>query len=282
MTWGAVGAAAIGVGGASLLGGGGGGATAEQPKYVTRAGKDFSRGLATAIDQYDPQFYQGQMFADQSPYSQQAIQGMGQFSSQPSQDYLSSVMGGDYLGLNPQMQNAVMNPAMQAVNDQFNAAGRYGSAMNQQQASQAGMSALMPYYNAERQRQQQAAQLLPEMQAGDLELQARGGAGAERYAQQPITQAMQRHEFEQNQPLMASQQYGNMIAPLFGTPNQSQSSPGWANNLSGLLGGMGSYYQGAGNYLQNSTAGANMAPQGAAQGVPATGGYSPTTAGGWW
>ena len=174
-----------------------------------------------------------------------------------------------------------MNPAMQGVNDQFNAAGRYGSAMNQQQAAQAGMSALMPYYSAERQRQQQAAQLLPQLQGQQLEMQARGGEGAERYAQQPITQAIQEHVFNQNQPLMASQQYSNLVAPLFGTPNQSQgATPGWAQNLSGLLSGAGSYYQGAGNYLQNSTAGANMAPQ--AQGVAASGGYSPTTAGGWW
>ena len=220
------------------------------PKFVKEEGK-FLAGMAhDAIGNYDPQFYQGQQYANQSPYSQNAINQMGNFSSQPSQDYMSSVMGGDYLGLNPSMQNAVMNPAMSAVNDQFNSAGRYGSAMNQQQAGQAGMSALMPYYDAERQRQQQAAQLLPGMQQNDIGMQAKGGIGQEHYGQQPIDQAMAAHQFQQDQPLMQTQAMAQMLMPLFGlSPNtESSQSQGWADQVSGLLSGAGSMLGGAAKY----------------------------------
>lgn len=211
------------------------------PAFVRQAGREMFGMAQDAVGNYDPQFYQGQQYADQSPYSQQSIQGMGNFSSQPSQDYLSSVMGGDYLGLNPQMQQAVMNPAMQGVNDQFNSAGRYGSAMNQQQASQAGMSALMPYYSAERQRQQQAAQQLPQLQQQDLAMQAKGGLGQEFYGQQPIDQAMAQHQFQQNQPLAQAQAFQQLTSPLFGVANnqQSDTQQGWADQVSGLLQGVG-------------------------------------------
>jgi hypothetical protein len=266
MSWVAVaaGIGAAGMVGSAAISSGGAESSAEQPRYVRQSGKNLRDMSGAAVENYDPTFFSGQQYAEQSPYSQQAIQGMGQFNSQPSQDYLSSVMGGDYLGMNPQMQNAVMNPAMQGVNDQFNSAGRYGSAMNQQQSAQAGMSALMPYYDAERQRQQQAASLLPQLQANDLEMQARGGAGAEGYAQRPIDQAMAQHQFQNQQPLMQAEAYRDLVSPMFGVPNQQQasSSPGFAKNLSGLLSGAGSYFSGAGNYLQNSTAGADIVDQG--------------------
>lgn len=212
----------------------------KMPGFVKDAGKNLYGMSKQAVGNYDPQFYGGQTYADQSQYSQNAIQGMGNFSSQPSQDYLGSVMQGNYLGLNPQMQQAVMNPAMQGVNDQFNSMGRYGSAANQQQSQFAGMQALMPYYDAERQRQQQAAQLLPQMQQQDLAMQAKGGIGQEAYAQQPIDEAMQRNDFSNQQPLMQAQAMRDLISPLFGVGNeQMQGTQGWADQVSGLLGGFG-------------------------------------------
>ena len=198
-------------------------------------------GLAgQGIQNYDPQFFPGQTYADQSQYSQQAIEGMGNFSTQPSQQYMQNTLQGNYLGLNPAMQGAVMNPAMQGVNQQFAAAGRYGSPMNQQQSAQAGMSALMPYYDAERQRQQQSAMQLPQLQQQQYANQAAGGLGQEQYAQQPIDQAMAQHQFEQNQPLMPAQAYGQMVNPLFGLSNESQSEQGWGSAVGQLLSGVGS------------------------------------------
>ena len=213
----------------------------KMPGFVKQAGKDLYAMSQQAVGNYNPQFYEGQTYADQSQASQGAAQGMGNFSSQPSQDYLSSVLGGDYLGMNPSMQQAVMNPAMQGVNDQFNSMGRYGSGANQQQSQFAGMQALMPYYDAERQRQQQAAQLLPQAQANDYQTQLQGGQLQEQYAQQPIDEAMQRNQFANQQPLMQAQAMRDLISPLFGVSNtQTAGQQGWADQVSGLLGGIGS------------------------------------------
>ncbi|GAG50537.1 unnamed protein product, partial [marine sediment metagenome] len=179
--------------------------------------------------------YGGQTYASQSPYSQSAIEGMGNFSTQPSQDYMSNVMNRQYMG--PEMQQGVMNPAMAATNQQFAGAGRYGSAANQQQSYQAGMSALMPYYDAEQNRKMQAAQNLPGLQQQQWANQAAGGLGAEQYAQQPIDEAMARHQFAQNQPLMPAQAYGQMVNPLFGLNNQDSQQTGWGETVGSLMTG---------------------------------------------
>ena len=204
------------------------------PKYAKNAVKPYAQDVQNF--NYTPEFFGGQTYAPQSPFTNLAIQGMGNFSNQPSQDYWSSVMQGDYLGLNPAMQQAVMNPAMQATNAAFNQMGRFGSQANMENTAEAGMRALMPYYNAERDRMGQAAQFLPQLQSGQLQQQLGGGQLEESYAQRPIDEAMQRHQFGQDAGLRDLQARQGLLMPLFGNPSTTTQSVDGMSNLQGLLG----------------------------------------------
>ena len=204
------------------------------PKYAKNAVKPYAEDVANF--NYTPEFFGGQTYAPQSPFTNLAIQGMGNFNNQPSQDYWSSVMQGDYLGLNPAMQNAVMNPAIQATNAGFNQMGRFGSNANMENTAEAGMRALMPYYNAERDRMGQGAQFLPQLQAGQNQQQLAGGQLEERYAQQPIDEAMQRHQFGQDSGLRNLQARQGLLMPLFGNPSTTTQSQESMSNLQALTG----------------------------------------------
>lgn len=218
---------------------------------------------------YDPQFFPGQTYADQSPFTQMAIQGLGGFSTQPSQQYMSDVLAGQYLGLSPSMQAAVMNPAIEASNAAFNQMGRFGSRANVENTSEAAMRALMPYYDAERARMGQAAMALPGLQQAQLGSQLQAGGLEEQYAQQPIDEAMARFQFEQQQPLQRMQGWSSLFGPLLATPNTVQ--PGGGSTLSGLLGlGMaGASLAGGLGWTPFATA--------AAGGLLGGGSYAPTT-----
>jgi hypothetical protein len=236
MTWGGV---ATGVGAAAggyfASQGGGGGATAEQPKYVKNALKPYAQEVTDF--NYTPEFFGGQTYAPQSPFSQLAIEGMGNFNNQPSQDYWNSVMQGDYLGMNPSMQNAVMDPAIQATNAGFNQMGRFGSQANMQNTAEQGMRAMAPFYNFERDRQGQAAQMLPALQSGQLQQQLQGGQLQEQYAQQPINEAMQRHTFGQDAGLRDLQARQGLLGTLTGVPQNQSTDQGGASFLQGAMGG---------------------------------------------
>ncbi len=223
------------------MSGGGGGTTVQTtqpPGFALPALTGYANELTGFPDRYQPQMYPGQTYAEQSPYTQRAIEGMAG-AAPLSQDYYQSVLQGDYLGLNPAMRSAVMDPAMDAAAARFNAAGRYGSPASQEAMARAGMQATMPFYNQERQRQQQAAALFPtafapELQAGQLE---------EQYGQRPITEAMQRWEFEQEYPYNIMNRWQSLFGPL-GYAGQTQTStpPGG----SALAGGIGGALTGAG------------------------------------
>lgn len=209
------------------------------PGYVTAAARPYGRAVTQFGQNYDPQFFPGQTYADQSPYSAGAIEGMGSFSSAPSQDYYQSVMQGDYLGLNPAMQAAVMDPAMDASAGRFEVMGRYGSPSSQVAMAKAGMESLMPYYDSERRRQGQAAAALPMMRQSELQTQLGGGQLAEQYAQRPISEDMARWNFEQQAPYNNIQAWGSALNPLLGAnlgSTQTQTTPG-GSSLAGGIGG---------------------------------------------
>ena len=94
----------------------------------------------------------------------------------------------------------------------------------------------MPYYNADRDRMGQAAQALPQLQSGQLQTQLGGGQLQEQYAQQPITEAMQRHQFGQDAGLRNLQAQQGLLGPLFGQPSTTTQSQDGMSNLQGLLG----------------------------------------------
>ena len=241
---GAVGTALGGPVGGALAGGiaGGlfgnsGGSSGEQqsgpPDYVNNALSQYSTNLQNF--QYRPENFKGRTFANPSPFTKMATRRMGNFSNQPSQDYWSSVMNGDYLGMNPAYQQAVMDPAIQNTNAAFNQAGRFGSQANMQNTAQAGMAALAPYYNAERERMGQAAQYLPQLQAGEIAQQLQGGQMRDQNRQNKINQQMQRFQFGQNRDLLELQTQAGLLGPLSGVSQSTMQGPqsGWFPNALG-------------------------------------------------
>lgn len=103
----------------------------------------------------------------QPSYEQQALAAMGNVQPyQQAQGYFGDVASGQYLGLNPELQRAVMDPAIANVASRFAAAGRYGSPASQTSMAEAGMRAMMPFYDQERTRQGQANLMLPQLQQG--------------------------------------------------------------------------------------------------------------------
>jgi hypothetical protein len=245
---------------------GGGGAEAPKiPGYVNKATKPYAQELGAFNQQYDPEFYGGQMTAGMDPFTQQGAQGMGNFNTQGSQDYLQQSMQGNFLGLSPEMRSAVMDPAMDASAGRFASMGRYGSPASQQAMAQAGMQAAMPYYNQERDRQQQSAMQLPAMQQMQNQQQLMGGQINEGYAQNQINEDMSRFNFEQNKPYDIMQKWASLYGPL----SQAGAVGGGVPGGSDLAGGLGGVLTGAaaGGALAGTEAGAFLGPWGMAGGA---------------
>ncbi len=199
-------------------------------------------GVEEAIKGWQPTFFPGQTYAGMSPETQSGLAGLygttqpgGAFGQ--AQQYFGDVARGNYLGMNPAMQNAVMNPAMDAVASRFESMGRYGSPASQEQMAEAGMRALMPYYGQERTRQGQAAALLPQL--GMQAAQTRMGVGGAREAwqQKGIDEAMQRYNFEQNLPVSRLQTLGGLLTPTGNYNVQTTNANAGVNPLAGALGG---------------------------------------------
>jgi len=230
----------LGAGVGGLLGGLGSGSpdNPEIPSWVREPFSPYRRILKKEFEnQYDPQFFPGQTYAAQSPFTNLAIQQMGGFSTQPSQDYFSDVMSGQYLPGGEGFQQAMMNPAIEAVNAKFNQMGRWGSQANQEAATEAAMRAYAPYYGRERALQQNAALRLPQMQELQAQQQLMGGGLEEQWAQKPITENMQRWDFNQNQPLIRMQNWGSLFAPITGGAQTMYQPQQGGSMASGILGG---------------------------------------------
>lgn len=216
-----------------------GGDSGEGPKtpgYVKRATKPYAAELSQFNKNYNPEFYGGTMSAGMDPYTESAVGRMGQFSTQPTQDYLQSTMQGDYLGLSDPMRNAVMDPAMDSVAARMASMGRYGSPASQAQMLKAGMGAVMPYYNQERGRQQQASMVLPGMQELEMQKQLQAGGIREGFEQRGIEEDVARFNFEQNKPYNIMQKWASLYAPL-GASGTVGGTPGSGSRLAGAAGG---------------------------------------------
>ncbi len=195
---------------------------------------DFMQGPGSAFDQY-----QGPTLSPTSPYTQQAVSAL----ADPSQylgaiDYFGDVASGQYLGLNPAMQRAVIDPAVQASNAAFNQMGRFGSPINQEMTQEAAMRAMMPYYDAERQRQGQAAGLLPQLQQGLAGQLGQAGQLEQGIGQRDIQEAMnQFYQGTYDPRLGALQAYGGLLTPGSQYSVTTQSGPGGGSPLAGAIGG---------------------------------------------
>ena len=197
-------------------------------------------GLDGFWARYKPQVYEGNR-TPQTPswlrkdYRQYANDKSGNLGA--SEDYYESVLAGDYLGLNPAMQQAVMNPALDQVASRFNAAGRSGyNPANIQSQNSAGMAALMPFYNAERGRQGEAAQMLPGIDDARMGRNMMRGEMQMGDRQKRIDDDIYRHDFRNNNWLERMQRFSELINPGTGYGTTTAEQPG-GSMLSGALGG---------------------------------------------
>ncbi len=236
-------AAAAPVIGAALGGLAGRGSTPDQPgmpSWVEDRARQYAGRIDPRVfgDNYNPGFYGG--VVNQSPFTKMAIQRMGNFSNQPSQDYWSSVMQGDYLGGGSEgFQNAVMNPAIQGTNATFNQLGRFGSQANMENTSEAAARAYAPFYNAERERMGMAAQMLPQLQAGEIAQQLQGGQLRDQFRQQRRDMRGERRAWNDpsNTTMRQHRATSELLQPLLGIQPtiQGQSGNPWMGALSGGL-----------------------------------------------
>ena len=237
-------------------------------------------GLGQAQQLYQgggPQYYTGETFVAPSQTTQAGLQALetralaGNPLTGAAQQQLQGTIGGAYLGGNPFFQGAFA-PAAQAAQTQFqqtlgdigskaSLAGRYGSgAMGNLQNRATGQYAQaltntagqLAYqnYEAERQRQQQATGLAPQMAATDYQdIQQLLNAGQlrEGYQGQQLGADVQRFNFLQNQPQQNLQNYMSLV---YGNPlgRVGQSTSSGAADTSTLQKLLGTAATGAGIY----------------------------------
>lgn len=228
-------------------------------------------GLEQAAGLYQgggPQYYTGETFVAPSQTTQAGLQALetralaGNPLTGVAQQQLQGTIGGAYLGGNPFFQGAFA-PAAQAAQQQFKStlgdiaskaslAGRYGSgAMGNLQDRASGQYAQaltntagqLAYqnYDAERQRQQQAIGLAPQMAATDYQdiqqlLQA--GQLREGYQGQQLGADIARFNFLQNQPQQNLQNYMSLVYgnPLGRVGSTTASGAADTSTLQKLLG----------------------------------------------
>jgi hypothetical protein len=260
-------------------------------------------GLEQAAGLYKaggPKYYTGETFVSPSQTTQAGLQAMetralaGNPLTGLAQQQVQGTLGGAYLGGNPFFQGAFA-PAAQAAQTQFQTtlgdigskaslAGRYGSgAMGNLQDRASGQYAQaltntagqLAYqnYEAERQRQQQAIGMAPQLAATDyqdINQLLAAGQLREGYTGQQLGADMQRFNFLQNQPQQNLQNYMSLVygSPLgrVGTSTASGASDtstlqkvlGTAATAGGLYKNLGS--PNIGNWLSSfgSTPNTNM------------------------
>jgi hypothetical protein len=278
-------------------------------------------GLQQAQQMYQgggPQYYGGQTYVAPSTTTQTGLQAlearasMGNPLLQSAQNQLQSTVSGEFLGGNPFFQGA-FQPAARAAETQFKTtlgdiasksslAGRYGSgamgslqdratgAFGQQLANTAGQLAYQNYAD-ERQRQQQAIGLAPQMAGADYQdiqqlLQA--GQLREGYQGQQIQSDIAKFNFLQNQP---QQNLQNYLSLVYGNPlgRVASSTTSGAADTSTLQKLLGTAAVGGGLYknLGGSAGISNLWNSGAnwLSGTPSMGTIDPTASAlgsNWW
>ena len=240
-----------------------------------------SYGLTEAQKLYQgggPQYYGGQTYVSPTTSTQTGLQALeararlGNPLLQSAQNQLQSTVSGGFLGGNPFFQGA-FQPAAKAAETQFkdtlgniaskaSLAGRYGSgamgslqdratgAFGQSLANTAGQLAYQNYAD-ERQRQQQAIGMSPQMAGADYQdinqlLQA--GQIREGYQGQQMGADMQKFNFLQSQPQQNLQNYLSLVYgnPLGRVTNQQSSGPTGFQNALGLAAVGGGLYRNLG------------------------------------
>jgi hypothetical protein len=215
-----------------------------------------------------PQYYTGETFVAPSQTTQSGLQALetralaGNPLTGEAQQQLRGTIGGAYLGGNPFFQGAFA-PAAQAAQQQFqqtlgdigskaSLAGRYGSgamgnlenrASGQYAQALTNTAGQLAYqnYEQERQRQQQATGMAPQMAATDYQdIQQLLNAGQlrEGYTGQQLGADVQRFNFLQNQPQQNLQNYMSLVYgnPLGRVGQSTSSGSADTSTLQNILG----------------------------------------------
>ena len=237
-------------------------------------------GLQQAQQAYQgggPQYYGGPTFVSPTTTTQTGLQALEARASlgnpllQSAQNQLQNTVSGGFLGGNPFFQGA-FQPAAQAAQTQFqqtlgdigskaSLAGRYGSGamgslqdratgqFGQQLANTAGQLAYQNYAD-ERNRQQQAIGMAPQMASADyqdIQNMLQAGQIREGYQGQQLQGDMARFNFLQNQP---QQNLQNYLSLVYGNPlgRVGQSTSSGATDTSTLQNVLGLAAVGGGLY----------------------------------
>jgi hypothetical protein len=199
------------------------------------------------------QAYQGQRVAEMSGRTQAGLDAMAASTgARQAEDYLSGVVGGQYLGQsNPyldQMQDAIRASVMPSINSRVSASGMApGSSVDQslvgREMTRAMAQPLFQTYENERGRQMQAAGMLPGVSQGIIGNMLGAGQMGEAYEQRDLDAA--RQAFEENRmaglrPYAEAMPYltqiGNMGGTSSGTTSGTQTqstSPSWGQTALG-------------------------------------------------
>jgi len=228
-------------------------------------------GLQQAQQLYQgggPQYYGGPTFVSPSTTTQTGLQALEARASlgnpllQSAQNQLQSTVSGGFLGGNPFFQGA-FQPAAQAAQSQFqqtlgdisskaSLAGRYGSGamgslqdratgqFGQQLANTAGQLAYQNYAD-ERNRQQQAIGMAPQMASADyqdIQNMLQAGQIREGYQGQQMQSDMAKFNFLQNQPQQNLQNYLSLVYgnPLGRVASSTTSGAADTSTLQNILG----------------------------------------------
>lgn len=197
-----------------------------------------------------PTFFPGQTYAPTAPQTERALSGMerqataGSPIQRGAEDLMQQTLRGDYLYGGPGFDRALtaaQNRIIPAVESRFNSAGRFGSGLAREAETRALGDAFAGQYGQERQAQQQAMQMAPEMAQSrfqDMGVLKDVGQQREAIRQQAIDEAVRRHEFAQEQPERKLGVYSNIVTGQnMGQEGTTQQHMYGGSRLGGLLGG---------------------------------------------
>ena len=225
--------------------------------YLT-GGPDAPGVLPEAANLYQNspgQFYPGQTYAPFSPETLTAQQAQtnramtGSPITGAMQDQLQANLQGDYLDAktNPYLMplgDEIAADVLPRIQGTFEGAGRTGSGLAARAAGQGLGSAMAKQayqnYSDERNRQMQSMLFAPQaanQDYYDIAKLSEVGTAREGLAQQAITEAMNRFNFENQEPWNRLGKYNQLIQGTGGSSSTTQATGGRPSLGSGLLGG---------------------------------------------
>lgn len=193
--------------------------------------------LASGEDLYNanpnPGFFPGQTFAE-SDFRNQAAQGIADTATAPG-GLISNAQQSVGNILNPNMDaigDAVRAQVIPQVTSQFQAAGRQGSALEQEAIGTGVARALAPYALQGQAQQLQAASMAPGLATAGYDQLNRAGVLSEDLQQRGINEDIARFDHTQNAPWQQLGRYSDLVrgqASLGGTntatKTEAQASP---------------------------------------------------------